>query len=305
MFRVQWIVAITIVACVSTTANAADELSLTITPGKSIGHYNGAPYRNYVDIFNINVIGTIANKWGFALGYENTVIHYKFGIPDFQQDAIFLSGHVSNTPQQPLGTFTTQLDYHCVRDRNHPSAADNACVIAPQISYTRYDNSFYVDLGYAISDFQTNPLVPGSLLIEQWTPTLGIALNQNATHWLRLRGYFIHSSNLERSHQVNQTNALETKYLYYPLSSYKILPAYIDVSVVSGKRMYAVDRDTVSINNLADLETGALSLTALWRVSKYLGLMISASHSRFKIPSPFGDTHYSLNSTWLGLVTHW
>jgi len=305
MLPTQWVVAVTLIACIDSATLAADNLAITVTPGKSIGHYDAAPYRDYVDVSSINLVGSAVNQWGFALGYEYTRIHYKFGIPDYQQDAFFLSGHASNAPQQPLGTFTTRLDLHCVRDRVNPSASDNACVVAPLISYTHYDNSLYVDLGYAISDYQTNTLVPDPLRIEQWTPTLGIALNSSATHWLRFRGYFIHSSNLQRTHQINQTNALETKYLYYPLSSHKIIPVYLDATIVTGKRMYAVDRDTASISNLADLETGAASLSALWRISKYFGFMISASHSQFKIPFPYGDIHYSLNSTWLGLVVHW
>jgi len=305
MFRVQCLVAATLVTFASVAANAADKLYITVTPGKSIGHYDKAPYRDYADVSNINLVGTVINQWGFALGYENTIIHYKVDIPAYQQDAIFLSGHVSNAPQQPLGIFTTRLDLHCVRDRDNPSAADNACAIAPQISYMHYDNSLYVDFGYAISDYETNPLTPGPLRIEQWTPTLGVALNSSATHWLRLRGYFIHSSNPERTHQINQTNALEFKYLYYPVSQYKTVPAYIDISVVSGERIYAVDRDTASINNLADLETGAQSISSLWRMSQSIGVMISASHSQFKIPSQFGNSRYSLNSTWLGLVAHW
>ena len=93
--------------------------------------------------------------------------------------------------------------------------------------------------------------------------------------------------------------------MYYPLSSYKIIPAYIDVTVVAGERMYAVDRDTASISNLADLETGAASLSALWRLGHSVGVMLSVSRSQFKIPSSYNTTHYALKSAWLGLILHW
>jgi len=305
MLVARYVFTATLVVSVIRTATASDRVYYTVTPGSYSGVYDESQYRNSTKGTSINIQGNVINQWGFSVGFEHSQILYNFGIPAYEQDAIYLSGYLSNAPERTFGTYTTRLDYNCVIDRTSNDYADDACVIAPQISYLRYDNSLYFDLGYAISDYGTGTLVTEPLRIEQWTPTLGFSLNQHATHWMRLRGYLIHSNNLARSQQINQTNALEIKYFYYPLSHFRIIPTYIDVSAMAGERMYAVDRDTSSISNLSDLENNAQSLGAQWHLSKSFSVVISASRTRFYNSTAFVDKRYTLRSTWLGLVTHW
>jgi hypothetical protein len=305
MIQVRMIFTVALAACVVTAATAADKFSFKVIPGIFYGRYDGSQYRDQIHGANVNVEGQLTNKWRFAAGYERTRILYKFGLPAYQQDAVFLSGHTSYTPQSPVGTYTFRLDYHYVSDDDGKSSADNARVIAPQISYKRRNSSLYLDLGYADSRYGTCSFVPGALRIRQWTPTLGIALTQNATNWLKLRGYFIHSDNPSRSQHKKHTTAWEAKYSYYPMSRYRLIPLYIEASAVAGERIYAVDRDTASVANLADLEKGGISLSAQWRLTTTVGLLIAGNRTQFREQTYFGYNDYIQQSAWLGLVMQW
>jgi len=291
-------------AAITTTAGAGEEFTLNVTPGTFSGRYDGAQYRDSIQGSSVSIEGH-SSQWGFAAASEHTRIQYKYGLADFEQDAGFLSGHVSYTPPHAKSVYSFGLDFHSIRDNDNSLTGDDAQVMASQISYARLNNSVYVDLGYAHSRYESNAFTPGALSVDQWTPTLGFALTHGATNWVKLRGYFIHSSNPFRSQYIIDTAALEVKYLYYPLSAYKVIPQYIELGGLSGDRIYAVDRDTASVDNLAELEKGGVFLTIKWQLIKSVGLQFSQSYNKFRETTATGFNDYKEKVTWLGLVAQW
>lgn len=304
MFRVDYWIGLALAANVTVTAQAAGSFSLNVTPGTYYGRYDGSEYRDRIQGEDLSIEGN-ASHWGFAVGYEHSRIKYKHDLPDFTQNAGYVSGRVSYTPEQALGSYTFRLDLHSVSDSDNVTTGDDVQVIASQVSYARLSNSVYLDLGYAHSRYENSAFLPDSLQVQQWTPTLGFALTAGATNWLKLRGYFIHSSNPLRSQNKKDTSAVELKYFYYPLSSYKLIPQYLQAGVLMGERIYAVDRDTASVANLAELEKGGISAAAKWRLSHSVDLLISATRSKFRELAAKGFNEYTQNIVWLGLSTRW
>jgi len=308
-------------SCIALPLQAADPLSVEVTTGKSVAYYDDSPYRDYLDASNFNIDTKIANKWGISVGFEHTLIHYKLGIPDYQQNSVFISYRSSNVPSHQLdalalnylprrqpskpGRYTTRLDFYCVADRDYKNSADNTCIFAPQVSYMRLDRTEYADLGYAIAHYGVDPQRTDPLRVEQWTPTLGMATNDLNTHWLQIRGYIIHYSNRLRTQLKDKTKAVEAKYLYYPLSVYKIVPRYIETSIVVGERMYSVDRDSNSVNNLADLEKTAVALAAQWLLTPSLALTLNLSRKQYYEQNAYIRNNYSITTSWLGVTVKW
>ncbi|MGD8593141.1 MAG: hypothetical protein PVF82_09940 [Gammaproteobacteria bacterium] len=305
MWYAQLFLGMALAVCIAVTASAADKFSFQLTPGYYSGRYDGSKYRDRIQGAGANIEGQFAARWGFAAGYEHTRIKYKLQLPVYRQNAVFLSSHVSYIPQHALASYIFRLDFHSVNDDDGEYSADDARVIAPQVSYQRDDNSLYLDLGYADSRYGTNPYISGALRIQQWTPTLGIALTRGGANWLKLRGYFNHSDNRLRSQNKKDTAALEAKYMYHPLSSYKLVPQFFEAGVLVGERIYTVDRDTASVANLADLEKDGMTLSAQWRLTKSLNLLVVGSRSQFREQTYTGYNDYFQKSVWLGLVTRW
>lgn len=320
MLLTRCLVAVLLQSIVVTTF-AADNKSLAITSGETLGRYNGTPYRDSLIVRTVNVDIEVAKKWGVSFGFEHTRIDFKYGIPEYLQNALFLSFRSSKVPLHQLhniyakylpelsirkpGRYTTRMDFYCVADRKDKYDANNTCIFAPQVSYMRLDKSRYADLGYAFAQYPGIPQDPLPFYVEQWTPTLGFALNDRDTHWLQLRAYFLHYSNERRSQGRSRTQAVEVKYLYYPISGFRAVPTYLEASSVFGERMYSVDRDSNSVNNLSDVEKSSVSFGARWQFNHRLGLLLSVNRKHYDTQSPYFKYTYALNTGWLGLEFCW
>ena len=79
----------------------------------------------------------------------------------------------------------------------------------------------------------------------------------------------------------------------------------MEAAVLTGERIYAVDRDTANVANLAELEKGGISLSANWRLTNSVGLVLSAGRSKFRELTFIGYNNYTQNVAWLGLIMQW
>lgn len=311
MLRIVFTIGAALAAMLSASANtnaegnAENNFSLTLTPGTFYGHYHQSEYRDQIQGKSVYVEGRDTSHWGFSAGYEQSRIKYKYSIADYTQTAGYLSGHVSYLPNGARGFYSFRLGLHSIRDNDYIRSGDDVRVIASQFSYERINHSIYLDLGYTLSRYESSSFTPGSLKVQQWTPTLGFALTHGATNWVKFRGYFILSSDPIRSQLIKNTGALEVKYFYYPSSPYKLIPQNITLSALSGYRIYAVDRDTSSVSNVADLEKGGIAITATWRLTNSVHLVYSQGRSKFRELASSGYNDYTENVAWLGLSALW
>jgi hypothetical protein len=171
--------------------------------------------------------------------------------------------------------------------------------IAPRLSYLGFDKKYYLDLGYARSRYGDSNIGNGSLTVQQWTPTLGLGLDSD---WLQLRAYDIRFSNALRAQGKSATDALEAKWIHYFQMSRGLMPEQVQLGVLLGKRIYALDSDSASLYNLADMQQGGASIGAQWKLAAQTRLLFQGGHDRYQDVS---KVSYTGNYLYLGLAQQW
>lgn len=292
------------VACLA--ANAGEVYSpwtLKATPQASIGTYSGAPTRDRVSGYGVFVDGQYLERGGITLGATHSDLKYKLGLPTLRQDSAFISGRLSLTPDALPGRLTFRLDLHQANNTDTSKETDGVRVAAPQISFMNFDNTFYIDLGYAGSRYGNSAIGNGSLRVRQWTPTLGFAFNGGAD-WLQLRAYDVRVDNSRRALDTSRTNALEAKWTRY-FTPQGMLPEQIEAGALLGKRIYGVDGDAASVYNLADVQRGGAFAGARWTVGPLARLLLSAGYDRYETSNGASRSNYTARYLYGGVSFHW
>ena len=165
------------------------------------------------------------------------------------------------------------------------SISDNFYVISTLVSYLNNSKTFYLDLGLALSSYQSdstdlnidiahpnrNNLSTSSaaddIRVTQWTPTMGWGFH-NAMDWVQVRPYFLRYSSSNRVAYRKSSAAVQLQWLHW--FSYDALLGLnrVNLSLVGGQRIYAVDNDSYSLYNTPDLQRTSLSLGAKWKLDE-------------------------------------
>ncbi len=258
------------------------------------GTYNDSVQREKFWSGGVTLSADYLERHGITFGYTRSTIKFK-GAESTHQDAYFLSLRKNFTPDGTPGTIGLRLDGHRVNNNDSTGDTDGIWVVAPMISFLPYTKSYYFDLGYAYSDYQNN------LDVHQLTPTFGFAFN-NASDWVQLRGFFIDTSNAARAQGKDNTAAGQLKWTHW------FSPNFLGVdnaslSGMGGERVYAVDPDTASVYNLADIQTGSAALDLVWRVGDDANVLLHAGHDLYEnipLSNDYGSTSVvlSLSNEW-------
>ncbi len=223
------------------------------------GNISGSVLRDSTWNNGVFIRGDYLEKGGYTLGYNRTVVKYKGDVSNLSQNAFYGSIRMHLTPDSMPGRLTLRLDGHLV-DNNDPTGnTDEGRIIMPEVSYLSADKNLYLDLGYTYSSYK------GDLDLDQWTPTVGFGFNQQFD-WIQLRGYFINSSNELRTQGNKDTAAIEAKWFHFFKPGAMLGVDKMQLTALAGDRVYAVDPDSASIYNLADVQTGGLSLGFNWKI---------------------------------------
>ena len=249
------------------------------------GAYGNSRFRDSIASAGVFIRADHA-KGGVTLGYNRTLINFKLGIGEIDQEDWFVSGRLHYKSELLKGVFSTRLDFYRIDNNDPGNFSDDVNVIAPQVSWLNQNQTLYLDLGYARSMYQHD------LKVNQYTPTVGFAFNNNY-EWIQLRGYFIQFSNSLRSQGKSETIAIEAKWTHYfgqdrPLG----LLESIKIGVLAGERVFAVDGDAADVFNLSNTQKGTVSLTTQWAVTENQKLLLGVSLSRYK--NGFIDDTYTL-----------
>lgn len=210
-------------------------------------------------------------RGGFTIGYNRTVLRLDDG-GDVGQDNVFLSGRVALTPDGLDGRITLRADVYDIAN-DATDEADEVTAGTMQISYLNFAESFYVDLGFTNSQYRGSQAPAGRPDIRQLTPTIGFALNQQSD-WLQLRGYFVDVSKASGANLPDSTSAVELKWTHWLRPNAFLNLDNLRFSVLVGERQLAVDHDAATIFNLAELQTGTLSVGGEWVFAERNRLML-------------------------------
>ncbi|OGQ97909.1 MAG: hypothetical protein A2505_05260 [Deltaproteobacteria bacterium RIFOXYD12_FULL_55_16] len=275
---------------------AAGEWSTTAGAQAVYGSYSGSTQRDQVTGFGAVLSSDYLERGGFTLGLNRTDIKMNTGSEDIGQNALFASGKLNFTPDGVAGRLTGRMDVHLINNDDATNDTDGVKAYAPQVSYLSFDKRRYFDLGYARSNYRND------LEVNQWTPTVGFALNEGAD-WVQLRGWVIDPSNAARAQGETSTYALEAKLTHWFGANKPLGLDNVRLSGLVGERIYAVDHDAGAVANLSDVQRGGVSLGGEWKLGKSLSMLAMLSRDNYRNATLADD--YSLTSGYIWLAGKW
>jgi hypothetical protein len=303
--------------------------------------YSSSDY--YDDLFGLGVYvsADYLEKASFIAGYNYNKRQYKSGLtgaPSDMRENIVFMGASSNYYLDSLpGKLTLRVDAYVGQDKyngftvavpgpmgggtQNISIKDNFNVLNPTVAFLNHAKTFYVDLGYAYSTYKSNDsannninithpkkniIVGGSttddITVTQWTPTIGFGFNR-ATDWLQFRSYLINYSSSNRVDYKDSTNALETKWIHWFSSDPFLGLESASLIFLTGERIYAVDSDSYSLYNFADVQKSSLAMSAKWKLESQLNVILQAGYENNK--DIVDNNNYSSSYLFAQLSMNW
>lgn len=290
----------TILWTLTAQGQSTDTWKLTAGAQALAGDYQQSVERKYIASAGFVLSAERASAGGVSLIYNRNWIDFYAANADLEENNWFLSGHkyfLADTG----GTWTMRLDGYRVDNSEQAESENDVWAAAPQMSFLNGSRTVYLDVGVAYSVYGDSATFPDDLNVVQLTPTLGLGTSA-FTDWFQFRGYFIRPSNADRAQSQENTAALEVKYTHWyvdrPLGLYSL-----QAGVLAGERVYAVDHDAAAVYNLADLQTGGVTLSGQWEWFRDTIVITLLGHDQFE-NQLIGDK-YRRSFFYLGISRSW
>ncbi len=279
--------------------------------------YSGSDYYNDLAGFGVYIATDYLEETSFVVGYNYNKRQYKSGLTgapsDMRENIVFLGASGNYFLDSLPGKLTLRLDAYVGQDKyndftitvpgspmgggtQNVSIKDEFTVFNPAVAFLNYAKTLYLDLGFAYSTHKSNDsannninithpkkniIVGGSstddLTVTQWTPTIGFGFN-HVVDWLQFRSYLINYSSSNRVDFKDSTTALEMKWIHWFSSDPFLGLESASFILLTGERIYAVDSDSYSLYNFADMQKSSFSVSAKWKLDDQLNLIIQAGH---------------------------
>jgi len=262
------------------------------------GGYNGSPTRSSIRSGGVILSADYLDDWGFSIGETYTLLKFKAAsaIKDINQQATYASLHYNVYLDSLPGPLSLRLDGHIIGNNDVTGDTDNVRVVAPQLSFLNYSKTFYVDMGYAYSKYKNN------LTVQQFTPTVGFAFN-NQADWIQVRGFFIKPSNALRAQNTSSTTAVDVKLTHWFAPASAFVPEKVQIGALLGERIYAVDGDAAAVYNLADVQRGSGTFNTQWKLPNDFSLMLLAGYEAYQNKNV--NNNYSNRFAFVSISRQW
>ncbi len=230
------------------------------------GTYSGSDQRS--DLFSTTLIlnASYLDNFSIALAYNNFKINFKdtgSGAFKINQNGIAARLQYHFYSDALNGKLTAQLVTHNISNNDATTLSDDASVIAPKIAYTNLAKDLYMDFEYVNSSYPNN----GNLTIQQYTPSIGFGLNHNAD-WIQFKAFFINSNDQSLSQGEDALNSLSMNWNHWFQPGAILGIKRFFTNILVGQRIYAVDNDSFSVYNLADIQQGSLLMGLGWKAGE-------------------------------------
>lgn len=282
--------------------------------------YSGSHYYDDLVGFGVQIARDYLEQSSFKVGYNFNERRYKSGLgeapSEMRENVVFFGVSRNHFPDAIPGKLTLRLDGYVGQDEynnfsiptsgpmgggtRRVSVVDSFAVLSPTIAFLNNAKTFYLDLGFAYSIYssgdsenynvnithsQKNIVSGGSstddIDVMQWTPSIGFGFNRSAD-WLQLRSYLIDYSSSNRVDFKDSTAALEAKWIHW----FSMNPIFgmdsASLILLSGERIYAVDSDSYSLYNFADMQTDSIAISAKWKLDNQLSLIAQGGYEGFE-----------------------
>lgn len=159
------------------------------------------------------------------------------------------------------------------------SESTDISVLHPQVSFINFAKTFYLDFGYAYSEYDSDTTY--DIEASQLTPTIGFGWN-NAYDWLQVRGYFISLDQQTRVLNDDDYTSAELKYIHWFEEKSPPYLNNIRITLLAGERVLAVDPDAKAVYSVSDKQTGGVSIAGQWSLTPSLKLMLLAGYDQYE-----------------------
>ncbi|KPJ92295.1 MAG: hypothetical protein AMJ53_09660 [Gammaproteobacteria bacterium SG8_11] len=284
--------------------SAANDWSLGISPQVLLMQYDDSTLRDNLRSFGLFATADYLDKGGLKLGYNFATVNGRANNPDVDESVWFLSGRYVHFSDTLTGKLGFRLDGYAVTDKTKikslsdesgmghnqggsviETLTDDIGVIYAQLDYMNYAEQLYADIGYASSDYnyeQSAEFVSAQdNQVQQFTATGGFAFN-NRYDWLQARLYFINLEHGNNTDGVNQSNAVEFKWLHWfkPNALLNIHSSF--VKLLAGKRLFPVDPDSYTTYSIADMQTGSAAAGLEWKIGAQSKFFLLIGYDKFE-----------------------
>ncbi len=304
MERISKLISIYLLMVTSTAftdAFAGDEWYVSTTINGMAGNYSGSDQRNDLVSASFILNADYLDNFSFALAYNSSSINFKdLGVGEFKikQDAFAGQLQYHFFSDSLGGKLTAQIVAHSISNDDTTTLTDEVTIYSPKLAYLNFDKDLYLDFEYVNSSYPNN----GNLSIQQYSPTIGLGLNNN-TDWLRFKAYLIQSSDKNLSQGVDSLSSVDIKWSHWLSSNAFMSINNFFIDTLIGKRIYAVDNDAFSVYNLADIQLGSVSLGAGWKSGEDLDITFIVGTEKY-VNNTISNEYYQ-QYLYISLTKHW
>ena len=307
-----------IIAPIANAATASNPWTITVTPQAYFQSYDGTTTRD--NSFNVGayVTGNYLESNTFAAGFNSTLVNLD-NSASVRESLIYVSGRHHLFLDALPGKLTLRLDYYNgsstleYRVNNPPTGmkkkiipgtssterqSTSISVIQPMVSFINYSKTFYLDLGYARSDYSRNP----DATVNQVTPTVGFGWNESYD-WLQLRAYVINLDESNGVYNKDNYNSQEITYTHWFADGTSPRLDFARIAVLNGDRVLAVDPDAAVVHSTGDKQTGGVAVSAQWKISE--NNRVFALVSRNKYENDIAADKYTGLLFYVNMQYHW
>jgi len=279
-------------------AEAADSpWTSTVTPQAYFQSYDGATTRDNSLSAGVYVMGNYLESSTIAAGYNFTLVNLN-NSASITEHLFYASGRHHIFPDALPGKLTLRLDIYRgnstfeYRVNNPPTGmkkrstmgtsstqrqSTSISVLQPIVSFINYSKTYYLDLGYARSNYTRDP----DTQVNQLTPTVGFGWNESYD-WLQLRAYVINLGESTDVYNDNHFNAQEVTYTHWFSDGTMPRLDFARIAVLSGERVLAVDPDAAVVHSTADKQTGGVTASVQWKTSETSRLLALISSNKYE-----------------------
>jgi hypothetical protein len=178
-----------------------------------------------------------------------------------------------NLYSDKYGTINLRADYQSIDNDDATGATDNVSINSLQASMLPYSEEFYTEVGYSKSKYPGN-----NLKLDQVNVSYGSAITDS--DWMTFKAFYIKPSDTTKTQNKSNFSSLETKYKYFMPKNFLDVDN-IEATLLTGKRMFAVDGAAGSAYNMGDMQTGSFGITGEWKFGENANLLASVSRESY------------------------
>jgi len=307
-FSVIKSIALTLIISAASLTIYAEELwQFNQTFQTNIQTYNGTDDRKNAKNIGYMISAGYLDSGSLSFGIDHTSVNLGNNA-DVNEELFFLSGEYHLYPDYLPGKLTLRFDAYFGKDTLEYSlsspppttpgpgpgpgfgkikttrAAADAVTESIDINsyylhcaFINYKKTYYTDIGYAYSEYNAT----SDTIVHQITPSVGMGWN-NSYDWLLGRAYIIKLDEDTPIYGEDKFESLEVKYSHWladePDSSIEL----IEFTLMSGKRVLAVDPYTTTIYSITDLQKTSLSGGIQWKLSKNTKSMAVIQYDQYQ-----------------------